>query len=50
MILAIIIVFLITISYIIDGGLLDVSGELYKIITKNILKLFQNYEKRRSNL
>lgn len=43
MILTIIIVFLITISYII-------IKEIYKFITKNILKLFQNYEKRRSNL
>lgn len=43
MILAIIIVFLITISYII-------IKEIYKVIIKNILKLFQNYEKRRSNL
>lgn len=43
MILTIIIVFLITISYI-------TIKEIYKVITKNILKLFQNYEKRRSNL
>lgn len=43
MILTIIIIFLITISYII-------IKEIYKFITKNILKLFKNYEKRRSNL
>ena len=43
MILAIIIVFLTTISYV-------TIKEIYKIITKNILKLFKNYDKRRYNL